>query len=59
MSGSLSCRLLVVLVIGVTDSVDTGRGAMQLNNKIAMITGGASGLGAGLARRFAEEGAAV
>lgn len=32
---------------------------MQLKDKVAMITGGASGLGAGLARRFAEEGAAV
>jgi NAD(P)-dependent dehydrogenase (short-subunit alcohol dehydrogenase family) len=32
---------------------------MDLKNKTAMITGGASGLGAALARRFAEEGAAV
>lgn len=32
---------------------------MDLKDKTAMITGGASGLGAALARRFAEEGAAV
>lgn len=32
---------------------------MQLENKVAMITGGSAGLGAALARRFAEEGAAV
>ena len=32
---------------------------MALDNKTAMITGGASGLGAALARRFAEEGASV
>ncbi len=32
---------------------------MQLENKVAMITGGSSGLGAALARRFAEEGAEV
>ncbi len=32
---------------------------MQLENKVAMITGGSSGLGAALARRFVEEGAAV
>lgn len=32
---------------------------MDLKNKTAMITGGASGLGAALARRFASEGAGV
>ncbi|MDX1396483.1 MAG: SDR family NAD(P)-dependent oxidoreductase [Gemmatimonadota bacterium] len=32
---------------------------MQLEAKVALITGGSAGLGAALARRFAEEGAAV
>ena len=32
---------------------------MQLENKVAMITGASSGLGAALARRFADEGASV
>lgn len=32
---------------------------MQLENKVTMITGGSAGLGAALARRFADEGAAV
>jgi NAD(P)-dependent dehydrogenase (short-subunit alcohol dehydrogenase family) len=32
---------------------------MKLQGKIAMISGGSKGLGAGLARRFVEEGAAV
>lgn len=31
----------------------------QLNDKVTMISGGSEGLGADLARRFAEEGAAV
>lgn len=32
---------------------------MRLNNKIALISGSAQGLGAAIARRFAEEGATV
>ena len=32
---------------------------MRLRNKVAIVTGAASGFGAGIARRFAEEGARV
>ena len=32
---------------------------MRLSNKLAIVTGAASGFGAGVARRFAEEGARV
>ncbi len=32
---------------------------MRLHNKVAIVTGAASGFGAGIARRFAEEGAKV
>lgn len=32
---------------------------MRLQNKVAIVTGAASGFGAGIARRFAEEGARV
>ena len=32
---------------------------MQLQNRVAVITGAASGFGAGIARRFAAEGAQV
>ena len=32
---------------------------MRLNNKVAIVTGAASGFGEGIARRFAKEGAAV
>ena len=31
---------------------------MDIRDKVAVVTGGASGIGAGLARRFAQEGAA-
>ena len=32
---------------------------MRLNNKVAIITGAASGFGEGIARRFSKEGASV
>ena len=32
---------------------------MRLDNKTAIVTGGASGFGAGIAQRFAHEGASV
>ncbi|MCP4953123.1 MAG: SDR family NAD(P)-dependent oxidoreductase, partial [Proteobacteria bacterium] len=32
---------------------------MRLENKTAIVTGGASGFGAGIAQRFAHEGASV
>ena len=32
---------------------------MKLQNKIAMVTGGAQGIGAAIATRFAQEGATV
>ena len=32
---------------------------MRLTDKTAIVTGAGSGFGAGIARRFAEEGAAV
>ena len=32
---------------------------MLLENKVAIVTGGAKGMGAGICRKFAEEGAKV
>ena len=32
---------------------------MRLENKVAVVTGGGSGFGTGIAVRFAEEGAAL
>ena len=32
---------------------------MRLKNKVAIVTGAASGFGEGIARRFAQEGASV
>ena len=32
---------------------------MRLKNKVAIVTGSASGFGEGIARRFAKEGASV
>jgi NAD(P)-dependent dehydrogenase (short-subunit alcohol dehydrogenase family) len=47
-------------MIGMPDSGrEQGEASMRLENKVALITGAASGMGASMARRFAREGARV
>ena len=41
------------------DGAEEGQAVMQLDGQIAIITGGASGLGEGTAREFAAAGAKV
>src|SRR5882672_3119048 len=56
-----ACGFWTPAFAGVTkDKTIKGReGPMRLKDKVAIITGGGSGFGEGMARRFAAEGAAI
>jgi hypothetical protein len=53
-------ELLVFLLFGFVAVVATVCSAwLRLENQVAVVTGGARGIGAGIVRRFAQEGARV